>query len=78
MPFSRTFSCREWMICSYCKKIRDDKNYWESVELSITRHTNSNFSHGICPECYKKHVAPMLKELGIESVPPAGSRTPSA
>jgi CheY-like chemotaxis protein len=54
-------------ICSYCKKIRDDKNYWESVEHYITRHTNSNFSHGICPECYEKHVTPMLKELYIES-----------
>jgi len=56
-------------ICSYCKKIRDDKNYWDSVEHYITRHTNSNFSHGICPECYEKHVTPMLKELDIEAAP---------
>ena len=63
-------------ICSYCRKIRDDKNYWDSVEHYITRHTNSNFSHGICPECYEKHVAPVLKQLGIESSaepsPPVG------
>ena len=52
-------------ICSYCRKIRDDKNYWDSVEHYITRHTNSNFSHGICPECYEKHVTPMLKELDV-------------
>ncbi len=52
-------------VCSYCKRIRDDKNYWDSVEHYITRHTNSNFSHGICPECYEKHVIPMLKELDI-------------
>lgn len=58
-------------VCSYCKRIRDDKNYWDSVEHYITRHTNSNFSHGICPECYEKHVTPMLKNLGIKSDPGA-------
>jgi hypothetical protein len=56
-------------ICSYCRKIRDDKNYWDSVEHYITRHTNSSFSHGICPDCYEKHVTPMLKELDDESAP---------
>ena len=54
-------------ICSCCRKIRDDKNYWDSVEHYITRHTNSSFSHGICPECYEMHVTPMLKELDNES-----------
>jgi CheY-like chemotaxis protein len=58
-------------ICSYCRKIRDDKNYWDSVEHYIVRHTNSNFSHGICPECYEKHVTPMLKALDDESDPEA-------
>lgn len=38
-------------ICSYCKKIRDDENYWHSVETYISRHTNTQFSHGICPSC---------------------------
>ncbi len=56
-------------ICSYCRKIRDDKNYWDSVEHYITRHTNSSFSHGICPECYEEHVTPMLNELENESAP---------
>ena len=53
-------------VCSYCRRIRDDKNYWDSVEHYIVRHTNSNFSHGICPECYEKHVIPMLKELDVK------------
>jgi CheY-like chemotaxis protein len=39
-------------ICSYCKKIRDDKNYWQSVEGYVTAHTDAKFSHGICPDCY--------------------------
>lgn len=42
-------------ICSYCKKIRDDKGYWNSLETYIEQHANMDFSHGICPECAKKH-----------------------
>jgi hypothetical protein len=40
----------------YCKKIRDDENYWHAVESYISQQTGSNFSHGICPECFEKHV----------------------
>jgi phosphoserine phosphatase RsbU/P len=43
-------------ICMYCKKIRDDANYWQGVESYISEQTGSNFSHGICPECFDKHV----------------------
>ena len=42
-------------ICMYCKKIRDDKNYWQAIESYITEHSEAIFSHGICPECMKKH-----------------------
>lgn len=38
-------------ICSYCRKIRDDENYWHTVESYISRHTATRFSHGICPSC---------------------------
>jgi GAF domain-containing protein len=41
-------------ICSYCKKIRNDDGYWETVEAYITEHSDVDFSHGICPECAKK------------------------
>jgi len=50
-------------ICSYCKKIRDDKNYWQQVESYVASHSDAQFSHGICPECYRKHVEPQLAEL---------------
>lgn len=50
-------------ICMYCKKIRDDKDYWEQIEDYIHRHTGSHFSHGICPECMEKIVEPELREL---------------
>lgn len=38
-------------ICMYCKKIRDDEDYWHSVEGYIAEHTTTRFSHGICPDC---------------------------
>jgi len=41
-------------MCSSCKKIRDDKGYWEQVEWYIGRHTDAQFSHGICPDCKDK------------------------
>lgn len=41
-------------ICCYCKKIRNDKNYWEQIELYISSHSNTSFTHGICPECMTK------------------------
>lgn len=40
-------------ICMYCKNIRDDENYWQTVEAYISHHTNTRFSHGICPTCYE-------------------------
>jgi len=41
-------------ICSYCKKIRDDNNYWQSVEQYFTEHLDVQFTHGICPDCLQK------------------------
>jgi DNA-binding response OmpR family regulator len=51
-------------ICLYCKKIRNDKNYWQQVESYISEHAEVRFSHGICPECYEKVVKPALAKLG--------------
>lgn len=47
-------------ICMYCKKIRDDGNYWQQIEGYIREATGSNFSHGICPDCYTKIVEPEI------------------
>ena len=41
-------------ICSNCKKIRDDKGYWNQIESYIAKHSEVDFSHSICPECAKK------------------------
>ena len=43
-------------ICSYCRKIRDDENYWHTVENYISRHTSTRFSHSICPTCMATRV----------------------
>ena len=50
-------------ICSYCKRIRDDENYWEKVESYIKKFTNVRFSHGICPDCYDNISKPQLDLL---------------
>lgn len=50
-------------ICSYCKKIRDDRNYWEQVESYISRHSEAQFSHSICPDCYTQFVTPDIEKL---------------
>ena len=50
-------------ICSYCKKIRNDENYWETVDAYVMQHTNTKFSHSICPACYTKEVQPLLDKM---------------
>ncbi|MDD2850625.1 MAG: PAS domain S-box protein [Desulfuromonadaceae bacterium] len=46
-------------ICMYCKKIRDDKQGWSQIERYITEHSDAQFSHGICPECFEKTMEEM-------------------
>jgi len=48
-------------ICSYCKRIRDDRNYWQQLETYVTEHSGAVFSHGLCPECYEKIVKPEIE-----------------
>jgi PAS domain S-box-containing protein len=46
-------------ICSYCKRIRDDKGYYHQIESYIRDHSEANFSHSICPNCAKEHFPDM-------------------
>lgn len=50
-------------ICSHCKKIRDDKGYWNRIEAYITEHSAAQFSHGICPECLKEQFPDIAKRM---------------
>lgn len=49
-------------ICAHCKKVRDDKGYWNQIEAYIRDHSEAEFSHGICPECMKKHYPDFVDE----------------
>jgi DNA-binding response OmpR family regulator len=44
-------------ICSLCKKVRDDQNYWHQVESFIAQHTDATFTHSYCPDCFKKLIS---------------------
>lgn len=46
-------------ICMYCKKIRDDKGYWNQIEAYIDNHSEAQFSHSICNECAETHYPGM-------------------
>lgn len=48
-------------ICSYCKKIRDDKGYWKQIEVYIAANSQADFSHGLCPECGLEHYPDIFK-----------------
>jgi DNA-binding response OmpR family regulator len=52
-------------ICGYCKKVRDDENYWAKIEEYLSKHEGLKLSHGVCPDCYEGQVVPQLKALGI-------------
>ena len=43
-------------VCSWCRKVRDDRGYWEQLEQYISSRTAASFTHGICPDCKKKHL----------------------
>jgi phosphoserine phosphatase RsbU/P len=53
-------------ICSYCKKIRDDQNYWQQVESYVGKHSEAKFSHSICPHCYDEFVKPQMIQMGVD------------
>lgn len=50
-------------ICSYCKKVRDDHNYWTQIEAYINQRTGSEFSHSICPDCYNRIIVPEIDRM---------------
>jgi CheY-like chemotaxis protein len=58
-------------ICSYCKRIRNDQDYWEQAESYISHHSDTRFSHSICPECYARVMEELkwLDDLNPETMP---------
>ncbi|MCK7471838.1 MAG: hypothetical protein MZU95_14450 [Desulfomicrobium escambiense] len=48
-------------ICAACKKIRDDKGYWNQLEHYLEEHSDAVFSHGLCPECFQDYFPEAAK-----------------
>ncbi|MGD9819422.1 MAG: hypothetical protein AB7V04_12085 [Desulfomonilaceae bacterium] len=53
-------------ICAWCKKVRDDKAYWHSVENYLENHMDISFTHGICPECRDKFTDELRQMRAIK------------
>ncbi len=54
-------------ICCYCKRIRNDQNYWQQVDTYVADHSEAQFTHGICPDCRDKIVRPELERLSADA-----------
>jgi DNA-binding response OmpR family regulator len=50
-------------ICGFCKKVRNDRDYWQQVEEYISSHSEVKFSHGVCPDCYENLLKPQLEQM---------------
>jgi hypothetical protein len=66
-------------MCSYCRRVRDSKQQWITLEQLVSAHTEADFSHGICPECLPKHFPesiekPVTKALLSGTVPRESTR----
>jgi sigma-B regulation protein RsbU (phosphoserine phosphatase) len=48
-------------ICMYCKKVRNDNDCWEKIDEYIHQNTGTDFSHGVCPDCYEKVAVPEME-----------------
>jgi len=57
-------------ICAWCKNVRNDKGYWLSVEKYVQINTDAKFSHGVCPDCARKHFPDFIS--GTEFEPDSG------
>ncbi len=53
-------------VCSYCKKVRDDRGYWNQVENYLTRHSGVLISHSICPDCLEAHFPEEFEDIKDE------------
>jgi hypothetical protein len=50
-------------ICAYCKKIRDDKGYWNHIEAYLGKHAHTEFTHTMCPECVKQFYPDLWQKM---------------
>jgi GAF domain-containing protein len=60
-------------ICAWCKRIRDDKGYWDQIEAYFHKYTGADFTHGICPQCLEKAHAEWEHKRSATKTAPAGN-----
>ena len=65
-------------ICASCKKIRDDKGYWNQLEDYITRHSEADFSHSLCPDCMQTIYPDFAHAVRSEKMTPGPARPTSS
>jgi PAS domain S-box-containing protein len=53
-------------ICASCKKIRDDRGYWQKLETFVREHSGAEFSHSICPECMRRLYPQYIRHLDTQ------------
>jgi len=63
-------------ICSYCKSVREDEDYWQRIEQYVSARTGSEFTHSVCPACYQKHIIPEFEAMNIKAPPTLPARRP--
>jgi hypothetical protein len=57
-------------ICSVCRKVRDDEKTWLRVEAYFKNHWDVDFSHGLCPDCYKIEMDKLRTDIEVEQMAP--------
>lgn len=60
-------------MCASCRKVRNDRDYWEGVETYLHRNTRIQFSHGICPDCMRKLYPEYVRSMTDGTPPPSGT-----
>jgi CheY-like chemotaxis protein len=58
-------------VCAWCRKIRDDDGYWQTVEKYLSTHFKVGFTHGVCPECFKSTLADIKRDSPSANIGPA-------
>jgi PAS domain S-box-containing protein len=59
-------------ICMFCKKIKKDDGAWEELDRYVREHSDTDFSHGFCPDCYPKYTARLQQEVAAYKASPRG------
>jgi hypothetical protein len=65
-------------ICSSCKKIRDDEGYWNRLESYFSRHSQTRFTHGLCPDCLRDLYPDVADKVMAEMEEQEQSQTAAA